>query len=459
MPFIDSIHHVHLIGAGGIGISAVGKLLLRQGKTLSGSDLQPNEATRELEAAGAAMRYGHAAEHVPPETDLVIYSDAVPETNPERTAARVRELLAVSYFTFLGRFSAERRTVGVSGTNGKSTTTALLGHLLIHAGLDPTVIVGSRLRSFPDGNLRSGGDLTVIEACEYRANMLKLSPRVVVLTDIKEDHLDFYRDLDDIKATFQRYVDALPEDGLLVYNADDIASAELNYAGRSVSYAMDAAATYEARDWRVEPGRQRFELWCAKDGGRSLGEMTLRIPGRFNVHNALAATAAALELGADLEKVRAAVAGFPGIWRRFEVLGERGGAVIVSDYAHHPEAVTLTIQAAREFYPDRRVVACFQPHHRNRTRRLFDGFVAALAGADEVVVTEIYDVAGREAGEAVSGADLAAAVETARGGKAVLFAATPDEAQSKLEALIEGNDLVLVMGAGDIYKIAPALVS
>ena len=455
---MEIFNNVHLVGAGGIGLSSVGKFLVHRGKRVTGSDARHNEATAELERLGAVIRAGHTADNLPPDTDLLIYSDAVPPGNPERSAAKERGVLQMSYFDFLGRFSSGRPTVGVSGTNGKSTTTAMLGTLLVGAGLDPTVIVGSKLKSFADGNLRVGSELTVIEACEYRANMLKLSPETIVLTDVKPDHLDYYGDFEQIKKTFQQYLNGLPSDGLLVWNADDPASSELDHPARAVSYGIDSAADYRAADIRVEPGRQVFQLLKS---GEPLAEITLRVPGRFNVYNALAALAAAHEYGADVESLKRSMGEFTGIWRRFEVVGQRGGAPVISDYAHHPDAVRGTIQAARDFYPDRRVVVCFQPHHRNRTERLFDGFVEALAAADVPLVTDIYEVAGREREETggVRGQDLARAVAEYRGfEEAEVFAGSPEAARGKLKQVIEIDDVVIIMGAGDIYRIAEDLV-
>lgn len=463
MSLLDRYQRIHVIGAGGIGLSAAAKLLKRAGKVVTGSDLQSNEATAELVDLGIPVALGQEAANLPADADLVLFSDAVPPSNPERRAAAACGLKEMSYFDFLGALSQERRTVAVSGTNGKSTTTSLLGLSLAEAGLDPTVIVGSKVGAFPDRNLRLGGDLLVVEGCEYRANMLKLAPQVIVLTDIKEDHLDFYRDLADIQATFQRYVNNLPAGGLLVWNADDAASAALLKPRRQVSYGFGLAADYRVIDREVADGRQRFTVTRR---GEDLGEFFLRVPGRFNVYNALAALTAALELGADVEAMRAALAAFPGIWRRFERVGEKDGVVTVSDYAHHPEAVAGTLAAAREFYPGRRLVACFQPHQRNRTRRLFDSFVHCFDAADVVILPEIYDVAGREAPEdaGVSSMALVTAVRArdaavGREPRAVEFTANPAAAAKLLAATVRPGDVVVIMGAGDIYRISDQLVA
>ena len=462
MALFPEVEKVHVVGAGGIGVSAAAKLLAHEGKVVTGSDVGRNEAVAELEAAGIRVAIGHATENLPADADLLVYSSAVPETNPERSEAARRGLRQLSYFEFLGEYSRTKRTIAVSGTNGKSTTTAMLGLILEAAGLDPTVIVGSKVRSFPDKNLRLGrGDLFVVEACEHQAHMLELTPWMIVLTNIEEDHLDYYRDLEHIRQTFQKYVELLPAEGVLMLNIDDPVSRDgLKPAVKPKTYGFGEAADHRASDIRVSDGRQSFAVTRR---GRGLGRFELPLPGRFNVMNALAAGAAAAELGVAPDIIRRALAAFPGLWRRFEKAGERAGAPIYSDYGHHPTAVAGTVQAAHEFHPDRRVVLCFQPHQHNRTKRLFDEFVASFDGADALVLAEIFDVAGRESSEDrdVSSASLAEAVRRrdAAAGRTrpVLYAADPATARDLLIGLLRPDDVCLVMGAGDIYKIAEEL--
>ncbi len=458
---------MHLVGVGGIGVSAAAKLLKYFGAEVSGSDLRPNEATAELRAAGIPVAFGHAAANVPAAIDLLVHSDAVPESNPERVEARRRGVRELSYFAFLGEFSAGRRTVAVSGTNGKSTTTALLGLMLERAGLDPTVIVGSKVNGWPDRNLRYGqSDLFVVEACEHHANMLRLSPRVIVLTNIEEDHLDYYRDLAHIRETFQAYIERLPPDGKLILNADDhVCFHELRPTAPFVTYGLGAPADYAARVLSVGPAGQEFRLLHGGAAEEDLGICTLPLPGLFNVHNALAAAAAALQLGATPESVRAALSGFTGLWRRFERLGDFRGCTVVSDYGHHPAAIRETLAGARQAFPRSRIVLVFQPHQRHRTRVLFNEFVAACDGADLLVLPEIFDVAGRERAEdsGISSADLASAVrerDAEHGRKrGVFFRATLAETEALLHERAAPDDLLLLMGAGDIHALARSLVS
>src|SRR5512142_1514139 len=468
MGIIDSASRIHVVGAGGIGVSAVARLLLHEGKKVTGSDVTRNETVDELIALGIPVAVGHHAANLPADADLVVYSDAVPKANPERAEAERRGIRQLSYFGFLGEFSKERWTVAVSGTNGKSTTTALLGLMLERAGFEPTVIVGSKVASFPGKNLRIGrGKHFVVEADEYNAHMLSLAPQMIVLTNIEEDHLDFYRDLAHIRDTFKEYVRRLPPDGQLVLNADDhVCFYELAPTVPFTTYAMDNPADYVARHAAVTTGMQTFQVVRTRGGKEeAVGDFALGVPGRFNVMNALAAATAAIELGANVDAVKAVLREFTGIWRRFERVGERKGAIVVSDYGHHPTAVRGTLEAARSFYPDRRIVLAFQPHQRNRTRKLFDEFVASFDGADLVLLPEIYDVAGREAPEdrGVSSRGLVEATkarDAERGvRREVLFGGTLDETLARLEAIIRPDDLVLLVGAGDIYTLAKKLVA
>ena len=456
MELLKDKNNIHIIGAGGIGLSAVAKLLIHQGKKITGSDAEANESTDELKSLGAEIIIGQKAENVPVETEAVIFSDAVPEDNPERTEAKNRRLAEFSYFDFLGQLSRGYRTVAVSGTNGKSTTTALLGLMLAEAGLDPTVIIGSRFSSFEDRNLRLGhGNLLVVEACEYRANMLKLAPQTIVLTNIEADHLDFYRDLGHIQDTFQAYLDSLPQDGRAIVNSDDLVIGRLSLPETTITYGLENPADYQAINLRVEEGVQSFDL--IRRGQENLGHFVIRIPGRYNVMNALAALATALELGAEVDGLRRSLAHFSGIWRRFELLGEFNEAIIVSDYGHTPTAIKETIAGAKKFFPGRKVFLCFQPHHRNRTKMLFDDFVAALKKADKLALVEVYDVAGREESDDVdvSSKDLIKALDS----KKTAYFSDPKEAEKGLRQAIEPGDVVIIMGAGNIYRVAENLTT
>jgi len=432
----EGIQHIHAIGASGIGMSAAVGWLRAQGKTVTESDLHLS---------------GHAPENVGEKTDLVLYSAAVPDRNVERVEARARGIPEMSYAEFLGEMTKGYSSIVVCGTNGKSTTTAMLGLMLEAAGYDPTVIVGSLVPGFGMKNLRVGqGRFFVVEGCEYKANILHLNPEMAVVTNIEEDHLDFFRDIDHIRDTFQTFVDKLKGKGLCVWNADDPESRKLTI-DRGVTFAMQSKGDYQGRDRKTEAGSQSVEI--------DAGKLTLKIPGAFNVMNALAATAAAMELGVPFETCARVVASFTGIWRRFERVGVWNGADVISDYGHHPTAIRGTIEAAREFFPNRRIVLCFQPHQHSRTKELLDGFVETIAGADHIVVSEIYKVVGRTEKEEkeVSSHDIVDGVKKHDSAKDIRYAADLSAAESILRDIVQAGDVLLIQGAGDVDSLARKL--
>lgn len=453
--------HVHFVGIGGIGMSALAKWFLHEGVMVSGSDVHLSPITHDLQTRGAKIYSGHAGSNLVEGVDLLVYSPAVPGTNIERITARERGIPERTNFETLGEISKSFSTIVVSGTNGKSTTSAMLGLMLEAAGYDPTVLVGSRVPGFKDGNFRHGGGrFFVVEGCEYRANMLHFHPEMIVLTNIEKDHLDYYRDLKHIQDTFQTFVDKLKGQGMVVVNADDPGSAVLK-VDRSVTYGSNRSnPTYAYTERSTKPGLQHVKT--------TVGEFELQIPGEFNVYNALAAMSAAMELGVPFETCRRVLRDFRGIWRRFERVGVwnppslklrgAGGADVISDYGHHPSAIKQTIEAAREFFPGRRIVLCYQPHQHDRTKKLFDEFVQALPLADRLIVIEIYDVAGRDEGHSVSSQDLVEAIRSKDSDKDVQFAKTLNMAESQLRDLVQPNDVVLIMGAGDIDDLARRLV-
>lgn len=455
---LEGFRHVHVIGAGGIGTAAVAKLLLAKGVAVSGSDTHASDLTRDLERRGLRFAEGHDPS-VLKGADLVVYSAAVPDTDPERAEAARLGIRQLSYPQFLGELSKGHTTIAVSGTNGKSTTTAMLGLMLEAAGMDPLVIVGSLVPGFSDGNLRLGkGRFFVVEACEYRAHMLNIHPEMVVLTNIEEDHLDYFRDLNHIRDTFQAFLDKMKGRGIVVMNADDPESRKLT-ASRVVRYGTKDA-DFIASDRRTAAGTQAVTVHQTQPAG-VLGNLTLRVPGAFNVANAMAATVAAMELGVPFDVCQKVLERFPGIWRRFERVGTWNGADVISDYGHHPTAIRGTVAAAREFFPGRRVVLCFQPHQHSRTKELFDGFVDAIGEADAAVLPEIYKVEGRteEEEKLVSGKMLADAVKAKRPSMDVRYATDLKDARAMLSVTVRPGDVLIIQGAGSVDELARNLVS
>lgn len=429
----ENVKHVHLIGAGGIGISAVGKYLLAKGIAVSGSDAKRSAITDDLAARGVTIAIGHAAEHIPDECDLVVYTEAAGEDNAERAEAARRGIRQLGHFGFLGELSKTMRTVCVTGTNGKSTTTAMTGKIFEAAGMDPTVFVGSLVPGWELGNLRIGAsDILIVEGDEYKQKMVQLSPEVTTITNIEEDHLDVYRDLDHIIATFQQLVDQTLR--AVFVNTDDANSQRLQ------ADTIDSYATSNV------------------DG------VTLQVPGEFNRANAAAAQAAARAFGVADDVIKKALESYTGIWRRFERVGEVNGATIISDYGHHPTAIRATLAGAKEFFPGRRIVLCFQPHQHSRTKELFNEFTVSFDLADVVVLAEIYGVAGRtDAAGAVSSLDLVNAMQAAISAgsdtaRPIEYAKDLAEAEEKIRTHMQPNDVVIIMGAGDVDEVARKLV-
>ncbi len=438
--------NVHIIGVGGIGTSAVAKWWHDQGAEVSGSDMHPSAIIDELEKIGIITKIGHFADNVPSECDLIIYSRAVPETNVERQIASERGLIEWSYPQFLGELAKTKKTIAISGTNGKSTTTAMTAKILIEAGFDPTVILGSKMVDLPEGNLRIGaGDWFVVEACEHMASMLNIVPQIAVVTNIEEDHLDFYKDLDDIRNTFAKWLKTAEQ--FVVLNAKDEESNKLTATN---------LRKFNIENRQLGNGQQTFTV---KSPGTAANgaEITLQIPGAFNAMNAAAAATAASLVGIDSNTISKDLKDFRGIWRRFEHVGSWHEADIFSDYAHHPTAIKGTLEAFREFFPDRRLVVCFEPHQHSRTHELFDEFVESFDLADVLILSEVYRVSGRTEKEFEGSKDLAEKITERNTVGIVKYAKDQGAAEDLLRDLVEANDIVAIMGAGTIDNLARKL--
>ncbi len=429
MQNFKKIDKIFFVGIGGIGVSALAKLFKSQGKKVIGSDKYSSEIIDDLEKKGIKVYIGHKEKNLDSDTDLVIYSPAVKPEVPERKKAIQLGIKQLSYPEVLGILSKGKYTIAVSGTHGKSTTTAMLGLILVKAGFNPTVIVGSKVGSFNNSNLQIGkSKYFIVEACEWQAHMLKLSPKVIILTNLEPDHLDYYKTFKNLKEAFKDYVNKLPKNGLLIFNADDKNCIEIAKSTKckSIGYSIKHGLNF-----------------------------SLQVPGRFNIYNALAANTCALELGVKPAIIKKVLANFKGIWRRFEKMGEYKGALIFSDYAHHPTAVKETLKAAKELYPKRRSVVVYQPHHYDRMKRLFKEFTRAFDAADLVILSEVYDVPGREVVKQIGSEDLTRELKK-RKIKAT-FTKNLKETKKILLKNIRKGDLVLIMGAGDIYKLSHSL--
>ncbi len=450
--FIDSYKHIHCVGIGGIGISAIAKFLLAHGKSVTGSDASASSITRDLEARGLKITIGHVADNLPADADLVVYTEAASEDNLERAEAKQRGLKQLGHFDFLGELSKEYRTICVTGTHGKSTTTAMTGLIFEAAGLDPTVFVGSLVPGWKDGNLRFGkSDILIIEGDEYKKKMLKLHPETTLITNVEADHLDVYTDLNDIEQSFHQLGRQTSQTVFL----NVFEQARHIYSGEG--QAKEKLFGTELLGHRQFPcfWHRHHAQRDIDNGWQRLGGIELQVPGEFNMLNALGARALAREYGINDDVTRRALKAFTGIWRRFEKVGELNGATIISDYGHHPTAIKATLTAAKEFYPGRRLVLLFEPHQHSRTKDLFDDFVTSFDQADVAIISEIYHVAGRVADEDdVSSKHIVDQI----GSPQVSYAKNLVAAEAQLRSIIERDDIVIVMGAGDIDKVARNLV-
>ncbi|MHB0867896.1 MAG: UDP-N-acetylmuramate--L-alanine ligase [Chloroflexota bacterium] len=436
---------VHFVGIGGIGMSALAELLLRRGKRVTGSDVKPSSIVDRLEELGVRVNVGHAGEAVIG-ADLLVATSAARPDNPELLEARRRGIPMVKRAELLGWLMDESYGLAIAGTHGKTTTTGMVAFLLHRADLDPTALIGGEPLDFESHGLLGQSPYLVAEADEFDRSFLQLWPRVAIITSVEADHLDCYRDLNDIARTFAEFASRVPADGLLVTHADDPVLKKMQLAVPRQSYGFSATA-----DWRivevaaVAPLGTRF-TFQTPSGARH--ECTLQLSGRHYALNALAAIAAASHVGVDPERAAAILASFRGTRRRFEKVGEMSGVILVDDYAHHPTAVMATLKAARERHQGR-IWCVFQPHTSNRTEKLLGEFARAFADADRVLLLPIYHPAGREEGEGISSRDLLARMRHP-GARHVGGLA---EAAAVLESEVARGDLVITMGAGDVYKV------
>lgn len=439
----------HLIGIGGVSMSALGEVLLSRGISISGSDIKESDTVELLRSRGINVKIGHFAENVAG-ADFVVRTAAVHDANPE-VAAALR--LGIPVFERAQAWGAimrgYRHAVCVAGTHGKTTTTSMVTHILMAAQSDPTVMIGGTLPLLRSNYRVGSGDTIVLESCEYYNSFHSFLPTVAVILNVDADHLDFFRDIEDIKHSFGVFASNVPEGGYIVVNADDRNSLDCiaGIKGRNImSFAIDAAADVKAEN--ISYGRTTsFDLIYR---GSFEGRIEMRVCGRHNVYNALAAAAAALISGAPAESVARGLKEFSGAERRIEYKGKCGPADVYDDYAHHPNELKATLAAVRSMGYER-VICAFQPHTYSRTKALFKEFAEALSMADRVFLAEIY--AARETNTVgISSKDLAAEIEGA------VYSPGFDDLADKLRAEARAGDVILTVGAGDIYKVGEMII-
>jgi len=437
----------HLVGVGGTGMSSLATLLLEMSKSVSGSDSGSQTTLDWLEQRGIRIYRRHAAEQVD-DADLVICSAAIPPENPELATARRRGLPIVTHAQALGALMASKHGVAVAGTHGKSTTTALIAHILSAAGRDPTLGGGAEALNFAASSRLGRGPELVAEADEYGRRFLELRPGIAVITSIERDHLDYYRDLDEIVAAFHEFVTRMPIDGLVVSCTDDAVLDRLHLPRRRVRYGFSRQADWRLRSYELtSAGGCRF-LVNSPSGDERACE--LRLPGRHNAENALAALVVADAVGVEARLADEALATFAGTRRRLETKAQASGVWVIDDYAHHPSEIRATLEVARELHQGP-IWAVFQPHTAHRTAVLLDEFATAFDQADHVVLTPVYQPAGRDTATAqATSADLAARMVHPD----VRVVSSLDEALVALSPALREGSLILTLGAGDIAVLA-----
>lgn len=446
------LRRIHFVGAGGMGMSGLAEiLLLSTPLEISGCDLVPSENTDRLLKLGAKIATGHDPRHVR-EADLLVLSSAVEESNPEVSAARELGLPVIRRAEMLAEIMRLKQGVAIAGTHGKTTTTSLTGMVLTEAGFDPTIVVGGQVHILGTNARLGKGDFLVAEADEYDRSFLELTPVVAVITNIEADHLDTYRDLSDILDSFTIFANRVPFYGAVVACVDDPGVARIlpRVKRRVVTYGESQHAALRATEIRLEASGTEFEV---REGESwSLGRVRLRLPGRHNVLNALAAIAVGRELSIPFPKIAQALSAFTGVVRRFETKGEKDGVLVVDDYAHHPTEIAATLSAARQVYRERRLVALFQPHLFSRTRDFAKEFGRALTACDLAVITDVYPSREKPI-PGVTGEMVARAAREA-GHKNVLYVPQKEKIVQELDRVLARGDLLVTMGAGDIGRIA-----
>jgi UDP-N-acetylmuramate--alanine ligase len=450
------VRRIHFVGIGGAGMSGIAEVLINLGFEVSGSDLSESDSVRRLTGMGAQVAIGHAEDNLD-QADVVVVSGAVPEDNPEVLAARRQRVPVVARAEMLGELMRFRQGIAIAGTHGKTTTTSLVASILAEAGLDPTFIVGGLVNAFGSHARLGEGRYLVAEADESDGSFLNLQPVISLVTNIDRDHLDAYQgSFDQLQRAFLEFLHHLPFFGVAVLCLDDPHVAELiPDVGRNVvTYGFDDKADVRATDLSQQGQRMNFTLWLPE---AEVGlPVSLVQPGRHNVQNALGAAAVAWELGIEADAIVRGLAGFGGIGRRFARIGEldmAGRRVLAfEDYGHHPTELDAVLRAARAGWPERRLVLVFQPHRYTRTRDQFDAFARVLGEPDVLVLADVY-AAGEKPLAGIDSEALARAVAQ-RSERPIHRVGPVDDVPGTLEALVEDDDLVLVMGAGDVGRLA-----
>jgi len=435
-------------------MSGIAELLLNLGYKVSGSDLKASDITENLKNLGGTVFVGHRADHIRG-ADVVVISSAVQDDNPEVLAAEHESVPVIPRAEMLAELMRLKYSVAIAGAHGKTTTTSIVASVLAKGGLDPTVVIGGKLKSIGTNAVLGQGDYIVAEADESDGSFLKFSPAIAVVTNIDREHLDFYKDLDAIKSVFLEFIDRLPFYGLAVLCLDNESIQDLipGIKKRYTTYGMSSQADFQIRDVDFEKRRSRFSVYKA---GQKLGSINLNLPGIHNVYNATASIAVGIELDVPFAAIKSALETLEGVQRRLEIKGEVNGITVVDDYGHHPTEIKTTLDAIEKCWPESRKVVVFQPHRYTRTQALFDDFTRSFYQSDALLVLPIY-AAGEKRIEGLSGQDLCEGIK-AHGHKEVFCAGDAKSAITYLKANLKPGDLLLTLGAGDVWQVGEQLL-
>lgn len=456
MRHLGKTRHIHFVGIGGIGMSGIAELLVNAGYLVSGSDLRRSSVTRRLSAFGCRIVTGHARGNVQ-QADVVVFSSAVPPDNPEIQEARERGIPVIPRAEMLAELMRLKFGIAIAGAHGKTTTTSMLASILMAGGMDPTVVIGGRLDIWGGSNAKLGqGDILVAEADESDGSFLALSPTIAVVTNIDQEHLDHYRDMETLRDTFVDFINKVPFYGtaILCLDNEELQGILPRLKKKVITYGLSAQADLRAREIVKERFGVSFDV-IAK--GHSRGRVTVGMPGDHNVLNALAATAVGLELDLEMEVVRKGLKNLGGLARRFHLKGEAAEVLIMDDYGHHPAEIMATLRTAKESFPERRLLVLFQPHRYSRTQGLFDRFSRAFNDAEVLMLLPIYP-AGERPLEGVSAERLVTAIRE-HGHRDVRLCKDEEHALKEILSCIRAQDLVLTLGAGDVYRVGERVLA
>lgn len=442
-------YHIHFVGIGGIGMSGIAELLLNLGYRVSGSDLQSSDITRRLEQLGGRIFIGHSANQIE-KADVVVTSSAIRADNPEVAAADKAAVPVIPRAEMLAELMRLKYSIAIAGAHGKTSTTSIVASVLEKGGLDPTVVIGGKLKSIGVNAVLGKGDFIVAEADESDGSFLKMSPAIAVVTNIDREHLDFYEGLDEIKEAFLAFIDRIPFYGLAVLCLDNepVQNIIPKIRKRFTTYGLSVQADIQAKDLKFEGLKSLFTIFHLE---KELGPVTLNMPGLHNVYNAMASIAVGIELGIEFSVIQDALATLQGVQRRLEVKGEVQGISVVDDYGHHPTEIKTTLQAIRESWPGRRLIVVFQPHRYTRTKALFEDFSRAFYQSDMLLVLPIYS-AGEPVIPDVEADRLSEAIQR-HGHKEVTYRDSFESACTFLKDALKEGDILLTLGAGDVWKV------